>query len=239
MNLESFYNTLRKYFTLTSENVRGFDFILKEPEARKILLPHLAYILATVWHETASRMQPIAEYGKGKGHKYGVPGKYKQAPYGRGYVQLTWDANYEKADRELLLKGKLLNDFDLALNPIYAVQILFLGMEEGWFTGKKISDFIDTIDEPDSEDEKEYEEGRKVINGVDKKVLIAGYAIHFEKALKDGGYGLKDTQTVVQPIPDNPGVPQSAHPTASTTPSKGILEMVIGILSIIFGVKQK
>ena len=50
-------------------------------------------------------MMPIAEYGKGEGHEYGEPcPQYdNQVAYGRGYVQLTWDYNYEKADSECAL----------------------------------------------------------------------------------------------------------------------------------------
>jgi hypothetical protein len=218
MLLNKFYDEVRKYLTLTTENVRGFDFIISEGSSRKILLNDLAYILATTFHETAHRMQPIAEYGKGKGREYGVKGKYDQVPYGRGYVQLTWDFNYEKADKELKLRGALLKDFDLALRPDIAVQILFKGMEQGWFTGKKLRDFIDTIDEDDAEDQREFEEGRRVINGVDKKRLIASYAIIFERALKLGGYGQKDLGLPVQPLPDDPGVEEPVKPNKPVAP---------------------
>jgi hypothetical protein len=218
MNLDKFYDEVRKSITLTNENVRGFDFILTEAESRKVLINDLAYILATAFHETAHRMQPIAEYGKGKGRKYGVVGKYGQVPYGRGYVQLTWDFNYEKADKELKLKGALLRDFDKALEPAIAVQILFVGMEQGWFTGKKLRDFIDTIDESDIEDGLEYQEGRRVINGVDKKKLIADYALIFERALKLAEYGQKEPQLPPQPLPDDPGVQEPDKPTSPVTP---------------------
>lgn len=205
MIFETFYDVIRKTMTLTNENVRGFDLIVTEAENRKVPLHELAYILATTWHETAARMQPIAEYGKGRGRKYGKKGKYGQVPYGRGYVQLTWDFNYEKADKELKLGGKLLRNFDLALNPTYAIPILFTGMQQGWFTGKKLKDFIDNIDEPDAEDQKEYEDARKIINGTDKKVLIARYALIFERALKTAKYG---TKVLVQKArqPDDPGI---------------------------------
>ena len=33
-------------------------------------IQRLAYVLATAFHETAATMQPIREYGKGKGKKY-------------------------------------------------------------------------------------------------------------------------------------------------------------------------
>ncbi len=230
MNLEKFYDVVRKTLTLTNENVRGFDFILEEAEARKVPVNDLAYILATTFHETAGRMQPIAEYGKGKGKKYGVPGKYGQIPYGRGYVQLTWDENYEKADKKLGLKGSLLKNFDLALTSKIAVKILFVGMAEGWFTGKKLRDFIDTIDESDEEDGREFEESRRVINGVDKKQLISKYALIFEKALKAAGYGEKGAYVPPMPPVDDPGVPKPTAPVDPAPESGNWVQILIDIL---------
>lgn len=61
----------------------------------------LAYGLATAWHE--ARLKPIEEWGKGKGKKYGTVNNTGKAPFGRGLVQLTWHANYERADAELAL----------------------------------------------------------------------------------------------------------------------------------------
>lgn len=232
MENSKFYDVVRKTLTLTNENVRGFEFLLREAQDRKVPLNDLAYILATTFHETAHRMQPIAEYGKGKGRKYGSRGKYGQIPYGRGYVQLTWDYNYEKADRELKLGGALLKDFDKALEPQYAAPILFKGMEEGWFTGKKLRDFIDTIDESDEEDGREFEEGRRIINGVDRKKLIASYALVFEKALKAAGYAQKATEKPVQTIPDVPAPKVPEKPKASQGPSLG--EIIRSIILALF-----
>ena len=141
----------------------------------------LAYGLATAWHE--ARFEPIAEYGKGKGRAYGVPGKYGQAQYGRGLIQLTWDANYERADKEIGLGGKLLQNFDLALKPDIASAILIRGMEEGWFTGKKLGDYIDvrgTI--------AQFKAARRIVNGTDRADLIAGHAEKFQAALEAGGW---------------------------------------------------
>ena len=39
---------------------------------KSISYPQGAYILATTWHETATTMLPIAEYGKGGGRPYGT-----------------------------------------------------------------------------------------------------------------------------------------------------------------------
>ncbi|MEN6548573.1 MAG: hypothetical protein ABFE07_21210 [Armatimonadia bacterium] len=169
---------------------------------------YLAYALATAYHETAHTMQPIAEYGKGKGRKYGVKGKHGQVPYGRGYVQLTWDTNYERADKELGLNGALLKDFDLAMRPGIAAGILFEGMTEGWFTGKKLSDYF-TASKADPVN------ARRIINGTDKASMIAGYYNDFLAALVASDWG-KPTATVT-PLP--PGrdyyTPADVHPPSA------------------------
>lgn len=137
----------------------------------------LAYMLATALHETAKTMQPIAEYGLGAGHPYGVIDATGKAPYGRGYVQLTWRTNYIKADKKLELGGRLMRDYDLALYPPIASQIIVRGMMEGWFTGRRLSTFINA-------ERTNFIGARKIINGTDRAVLIAGYAQEFLAALK-------------------------------------------------------
>lgn len=190
MDRAKFYASIRKRqsgifgTSLSTKQVEGMEAVLNEAETRRTPLKWLAYMFATDAHETAFTMQPIAEYGKGKGRKYGQKGKYGQVPYGRGLVQLTWDFNYEKADQKLNLNGALLKNFDLALQMPIAVKIMFEGMEHGWFTGKALPDFMS------------YEPMRKIINGMDKAKQIAGYAVAFETALREAGYGL-----VVQPRP--------------------------------------
>lgn len=144
-------------------------------------------MLATTWHETATTMQPIEEFGKGKTKDYGRKlkmggGPGKRVPYttpdklyyGRGLVQLTWHENYEKAGRAL--KMDLLNYPELVLQLNISVDILFLGMFEGWFTGKKLSDYIGA--------KTNFVGARKIINGTDKATLIASYASIYLAALR-------------------------------------------------------
>lgn len=141
----------------------------------------LAYGLATAWHE--ARLKPIPEWGKGQGRPYAKAGKYGQAQYGRGLVQLTWDKNYEWADAALGLGGKLLANFDRALEPDIAARILVLGMETGAFTGKKLADYI-----AGRGTRPVFAMARRIINGTDKADLIAGYAERFQAALDAGGW---------------------------------------------------
>jgi len=143
-----------------------------------------AYMLATAFHETARTMQPIEEYGKGRGRAYGHPaGPWHQIYDGRGDVQLTWEANYVKATARLRALGVIGADVDLdkapalALRPEIAAAIMIHGMLEGWFTGHKLADdFNATRDDP--------VDARRIINGTDRAELIAGYHRAFLAALK-------------------------------------------------------
>lgn len=193
-DLKPFFDIVRlKFGPLNQGQVDGITTLLNLSAG--LPLPHRAYILATAWHETARTMQPITEIGKGKGRLYGVPaGPYKQIYYGRGYVQLTWLQNYQKAAQ---IAGQDLVQYpDLALRPDIAGQIAISGMTGGWFTGKKLSDYSD------------YVGMRHVINGTDQASLIAGYAQHFETALKE--VPIADSDPAPSPSPDQPPAVQSA-----------------------------
>lgn len=201
MNTTKFYDIVREEIgPLSQDFVDGTNALLNEGMKREMRLEHQAYILATSYHETAMTMQPIAEYGKGKGKAYLTyynSSKTKkciykpQEAYGRGYVQLTWEANYERADKECGLNGALIKNFEYAMEPDIAADIIFKGMLEGWFTGKKLNDYINdyVID---------YYNARRVVNGTDKAEQIKSYAIWFEKALRESGWG------EVKPEPPEP-----------------------------------
>ncbi|MEZ5832111.1 MAG: glycoside hydrolase family 19 protein [Dongiaceae bacterium] len=135
----------------------------------------LAYMLATAHHETDRTMQPIREYGRGKNRKYGIPDPDTgQVYYGRGFVQLTWRANYEAMSK--LVKDDLVADADLALRPDYASIIMFEGMIRGSFTGRKLATYFN----PEKED---WGNARRIINGTDKANTIASYGKGYYAAI--------------------------------------------------------
>ena len=169
---------------LTAKQVSALEFLLSsfESDPKWKDLRQVAYALATIKHETADTYRPITEYGgvtyfdkydTGKLAKLlgntpeadGDGFKYR----GRGYVQITGQDNYEKFGIE--------DNPDLALDPVEAFKILSVGMQTGAFTKKKISDYINDV-------QCDYKSARKVINGTDKNILIAGYARNFEEALR-------------------------------------------------------
>lgn len=186
MNRNNFFSEIKPslfHGKFTQGQVDGLTAILDAFDTYSVYdLKYQAYMLATVFHECATTMQPISEYGKGKKYTYGKRIKMSRKPYsdtdqifyGRGYVQLTWYENYDKAGKFLCID--LLHKADLALEPRYAAGIMIGGMTQGWFTGKKLSDYF-------SESKTDWVNARRIINGTDKASLIAGYAQKFYNAL--------------------------------------------------------
>ena len=177
-----FFNARKSLFSgkLKQSQVDGLNAILNEWEKNYYDEDDrwLAYMLATAHHETDRRMQPIEEYGKGKGRPYGSNIKMNRTRYfdtdnrfyGRGFVQLTWYENYEKAGKKLGIN--LIKNPEKSLELKYATQIMFLGMMEGWFTGKKLSDYF-------NDSKGDVYNARRIINGTDKANLIADYAFGY------------------------------------------------------------
>ena len=127
MNLPAFFDSVRASIfngSLSHKQVQGCEILLAAMQSRGWTDRRwFAYVLATTYHETAATMQPIAEYGKGKGKLYGKPDPITgQAYYGRGYVQLTWKENYARMGDRLGLP--LVTDPDVALEVMPAARIL-------------------------------------------------------------------------------------------------------------------
>lgn len=220
--MEKFFNQLRLAFgALSQKQVEGIEILVDATKGMDI--KHRAYILATAWHETARTMQPIEEYGKGKGKSYGVPDPVTgQTYYGRGYVQLTWKANYQKAQDRLKARDKISNGADFVKNPALVMDprisalIIVQGMTEGWFTGKKLDDYTD------------YGSMRRIVNGTDKAELIGNYAVTFEKALNAIDYVPAAPTVTVTPVTVN-------VPTAPVQGvEKSVAAWLIGLLLLAF-----
>lgn len=188
----TFYAKVRKSLfsgSLTQGQVDGLGVILKATES--LPMKHRAYLLATAFHETAQTMQPVREtlastdtravaildnaFKKGQLAWVRTPYWHFDSSgktwIGRGYCQLTHKDNYAKASAKLGID--LLSNPNKAMDPSVAVQILVRGSTEGWFTGKKLSDYTN------------YKDMRRVINGTERASIVAAYADQFEKALSD------------------------------------------------------
>lgn len=185
--------------TLNQSQVDGFDNIMNAVNKRvgNANNPlYVAYTLATTWHETATKMKAIAEYGAGKSRRYGkwfenskgekyghrngnyeyyLESEYPHLYFGRGLPQLTWLDNYIKMGE--ILDIDLANNPELALNQDVSAAIMIEGMLRGSFTGLSLLKCIRYGSYA------EFVYSRRIINGTDKDDLIAKYAVKFLECL--------------------------------------------------------
>ena len=234
MNRKVFFDKIRASFDggLTQSRVDGITAILDEAEKRKTPLNWLAYMFATVFHETAQTMQPVRETladtdekAIARLEKAWADGKlsWVKKPYwrkdangkswlGRGFVQITHEVNYEKFG---------IKNPDDAMHMGTALRILFDGMEKGMFTGKKLADYCGA--NPD------YIEARRLINGKDRAKDIAGYAKMFEAALIASGYGSLANAPVIAQSPNVvPKIAESPKPF-------DLLNAILNIITALIG----
>lgn len=203
--------------------------IIDECKRYGCLRNQAAYILATAFWETARTMKPVREalaktdqqainrlesaWKKGR-LKWVKKPYWRDGWFGRGYVQLTHKANYQNAEEKLGLP--FTSNPALALESGPASRVLVWGSMEGWFTSKKIGDYI-TLNKSN------FRAARRVINGTDKASQIAKIARDYDAALEAEGYGVSD----VKPIP---------QPKAKPTIHKPLLqskEMITGVTGLV------
>lgn len=178
--------------SLTQAQVDGMSGVLDEWEEshRNDDDRWLAYMLATIFHEVAKRMQPIHEFGS-DAYFFRMYDKDGERPavakalgnthkgdgvkfHGRGFVQLTGRDNYKRMSK--LLGVDLIKNPDDALNLDVATSILFIGMRDGVFTGHKLADYFNPMEE-------DWIEARRIINRLDRAEMIAGYGRKFYAAI--------------------------------------------------------
>lgn len=93
---------------------------------------------------------------------------------GGGLVQVTGRRNFERVG--LATGNDLIAEPDMINDPAISAAALVFGSRDGWFTGKKLSDYI-------SGSKADYRNARRVINGMDRADDIAAYARAYEAVL--------------------------------------------------------
>ncbi len=155
---------------------------------------HLAYMLATAFHETARTMRPVRETLASTDERaiaildraYAA-GRLPQVvrPYwrrdgegrsflGRGFVQITHRRNYRHLSEALGID--LVSDPARAMEMEVAASVLVTGMMRGLFTGVSLADVFSGTTE-------DWIGARRIVNGLDRADLVAGYGRAFRKAL--------------------------------------------------------
>ncbi|MBZ0204234.1 MAG: hypothetical protein K8I03_14560 [Ignavibacteria bacterium] len=182
------------------ENIfRIIDAFESDPDMKS--LRWLAYILATSMHESNDTFAPVVEgywikpeskrvaslynyYAKnnpGALRTIFPNGKNGTAYYGRGrVVQLTHNFNYKLASEKVYGDDRLFKNPDLIIEDVNCdMSVTFKGMLQGWFTGRKLTQYF-----PLDSQKADWVNARKIINGLDKAKLIAGYAEKFYECLE-------------------------------------------------------
>jgi len=150
------------------------EAIKRECTAQGISLgTQLAYVLATVEWETSRTFKPVKE-------AFWMSEDWRRENlryypfYGRGYVQLTWKSNYEKYAK--ILGIDLVNNSDMVMEPNIALFILVHGFKTGTFTGRRITDYIDSH-------KTDFLNARRCINGLDKAHEIKKLAEKYQQTV--------------------------------------------------------
>jgi hypothetical protein len=144
----------------------------------------LAYVLATVFHETGSKMQPIREanastdkqaiarleaaWKSGKLGQVRTP-YWRDGWFGRGLIQITHKENYQKFG--------IVKSPEKALEWDTSLKILFDGMVRGMFAKNHTLERYFNLGAEDPRG------ARRIINGTDQAGLIADYYVNFLGAL--------------------------------------------------------
>lgn len=182
-----FWNHIRSSLfggRMTASQVDGIKTKLEVMSAQGWSIPYCAYAMATSYWETSKAMQPVEEgyyLGAERAKRHQKTLRYYPW-FGRGDVQLTWERNYFKADKELGLNGALVADPSLALDTEISAKVLVFGMERGWFTNKKLGDYLSG----ERATRNSFVVCRYIINGTDKQYEIADIAMKWQYAFEQG-----------------------------------------------------
>ncbi|ACM35950.1 MULTISPECIES: glycoside hydrolase family 19 protein [Rhizobium/Agrobacterium group] len=188
--LQSLFNRIRGELCggrLGTAQVQGINAILAGC-ARHGLTDHrhIAYLLATAFHETAGRFQPLREtlaktdaeaidrleraYAAGRlpqvSAPYWRPDEAGRSWFGRGFVQITHKRNYQAMS--VALGVDLVAEPARALDRATAADILVVGMSDGLFSGVRLGDVFTAT-------ASDWTGARRIVNGQDRAELVAGY----------------------------------------------------------------
>lgn len=206
MNRTAFFNAIRPHIKLDQFAVDGISALLDAGE--NLPLHHMANILANVRRETGGLMGPIKEtvmashknrnpsdaevirrldnaFAKGRLPWVDTP-YWREGYFGRGQIQITHRGNYRKFG---------ITRPDEALKPATSARIAVVGMMDGMFTGRKLSDytFPAALDLPPKSNP------RRIVNGQDgsDKEVAASHRM-FAAALQKAGWGEPSSTSPVQ-----------------------------------------
>ncbi len=136
----------------------------------------IAYIVATAQHETDNFATSREYDGPNQAIRNGYGGGENY--YGRGYVQVTHDRNYDRMATTLGDPRIRTNPDIVAQEATLGAQTTVVGMSRGLYTGVGLDRYINSQN-------ADYIDARAVVNGTDRAAHIAGLARTWEQNLPD------------------------------------------------------
>jgi len=201
----------------------------------------LAYIIATVFWETGGHLYPVREglcddakcalahlerlwKRRMVRQRYWDPDPNTgQSYYGRGQVQLTHLVNYWRVGSELerALATDQFEDFDdrlvskpdLALTDYVSTATLIEGMVRGWFNAELGRGLGSYLNDDTRSDRVGYLEARRTVNGMDKRDLLADFALdihRFVRAVPAASAPKASVDTATAPVEGEAETPKGA-----------------------------
>ena len=217
MNRERLFASLRGGLLsggIKQSQVETIDAILDEAEHRRTPAGHVAYILATAYHELGSDMVATTEenlyYTKASRIRQVWPSRFPTdaaaAPYVKNPKALANKVyngrmgNREGSDDGWVFRARGPSGTTGRDNPLRAGRALGVDLIANperaadpavgipiMFEGMT-GGWFTGVSLDDVDDTESFVDDRKVINGTDRAALIATYAEAFQKALREGGY---------------------------------------------------
>lgn len=149
---------------LKAHQANGMERVLNlaaDPDMYPMPLAHCAYILATAYHETGTRMHPVREtfaltdeiaikrldkaFADGR-MKWVARPYWQNGFFGRGEVQITHSSNYKKLApivKKHFPGQDIYKNPSLLLVPEISTLVMVHGMVNGLFSGQKLADHGD------------------------------------------------------------------------------------------------
>jgi len=141
---------------------------------------------------------------------------------GRGLSQITGRRLYDWASRE---EGYnfLANPDHFTTDIRYSAASIVVGMTEGIFTGRKLSDYI-------SGEKRDFVNARRTVNALDRAADIAAFAVKFNDALAFAQINAAPSPPARPPVQTPQPPPPDMEPSTPSQPATGFWAWLLNIL---------
>lgn len=143
---------------------------------------------------------------------------------GRGLSQITGRRLYQWAS-EVERMDFLANPDAFTTDIRYSAAAIVVGMTEGIFTGRELSDYIDG-------EKCDFVNARRTVNALDRAAGIAAFAVEFNDALAFAQVNAAPSPPARPPVQAPPPPPPDVEPSTPSEPATGFWAWLLRLLKI-------